>query len=219
MKLRVAALLALLPAVAAAQGEDPQALMAQLEERLLNARRIAIEAAIEARGAVTVKLVGRTEIRDRNRASLAYLGDFAGRAADLLLQSDGRTMRIRAGGDESWERAGRELNRALVIGWTRMGQLHALARIAEGHVPERVRGGVAEWVALEAFRPTTYALEGEHAGLMSFGYDIAVEGLVWGSARLWLEPDSGLPRRRHVTVRLPRGEMHVVEHYTRFEIE
>lgn len=214
-----AALLLSSPVLASAQGDDPQALMAQLEARLLAARRVTIDAVIEARGAVAVQLAGRTELRDRNRASLAYAGAFGGQAAELVLQSDGRYVRLRNGGDEGWERTARELNRALVLGWTRMGQLHNLARLAGVQGPDHARGGVDPWVTLDAFRPVTYALAGEHAGLMSFGFDVVVEGDVRARARLWLDPDTGVPRARHVTVRFADGEMQVVERYTRFEVE
>jgi len=209
----------LLPALALAAGEDPAEKMAELENRLLSARRVTIEAQIESSGVVASSLAGRTELRDRNRASAAYTGTFAGKAVDAELQSDGRSLGLRQGGERRSEAGPAESNRALLIGLTRMGMLHNLARLGSLRAPDHADGGVEQWLRLDSFRPTTFAQSGDLEGLMSFGFELVVAGVPSASVRLWLDPESGLPRRREQVVRFDAGEMTVVERYTRFEVE
>lgn len=217
---RVLAAACLLAAGAAtAAGEDPAELMAQLESRLLSAKRVRIEARIESRGVVASTLSGRSELRERNRASVAWSGEFAGKPVDMGLESDGRALELNRGDERRSEPSPRQCNRALLLGLTRMGLLHNLARLTALQAPDHAAAGVDQWVTLDAFRPTTFAQGGELEGLMSFGFDLVVAGQPSGSARLWLDPASGLPRRRAVTVRFPGGDMEVVETYTRFEVD
>ena len=222
MRLRAVAAVAalgLLFSTAASAQDDPATLIAQLEARLLAARHIAIEATIESRGAVVSNLKGRSELFDRNRASWSYTGTFAGQPADFSLASDGRALQMKSGGRAGEEPVGRESNRALLIGLLRMGLLHNLARLSGLTAPDHAQGGVEQWVQLDSFRPTTFAVGGELEGMMAFGFDLVVAGTVSGSARLWLDPATGLPRRRQLTVRFPQGEMVVTEDYTQFVVE
>lgn len=216
---RIAAGLLLASAAAGAQDLDGPGLMAQLEQRLLAAHRVAIEATIEATGVIPARLEGRSELLDRNRASLAYAGSFAGRPAELALQADGWVVHLKSGAQGRAEAAGRESNRALLLGLTRMGLLHNLARVSALVAVDHGHGGVDDWVRLDAYRPTTFAQGGPLAGTMSFGFDVMVAGNAAANARLWIDPATGLPRRRQQTVRFAQGEMTVIENYTRFEVE
>lgn len=220
MKRRGWALGLLLPAApACALGEDPARLMAELEARLLAARHVVIEAQVESSGAVSSRLSGRGEWSDRNRATLAWAGEFAGKPADLELHADGRALELRQGEQRRREPLARQDNRALLVGFVRMGLLHNLARLTELKAPDHAQGGVEQWIALDSFRPTTFAQEGELEGLMSFGFDLVVNGEPSAAVRIWVDPASGLPRRRQLTVRFGSAEMKVVERYTRFEVE
>lgn len=221
LRLARAAALAALAGVggAAAQGEDPAALMAQLEARVLAAPRVRIDADIEARGLVNASLKGHSEMLERNRATLAFSGQFDGRDAVLGLSADGRLLKLNAGDKKKNEWVSPESNRALLVGLLRMGLLHNVARLRELQGPDHAQAGVAQWVVLDGFTPTTYAQVGELAGMPSFGFEVLVDGGLAGRGRLWLDPDTGLPRRRQLTVRFTQGEMTVVEDYRRFEIE
>ena len=210
--------LALAPLPALAAGEDPAELIAQLEARMLAAQRVVIEAQIESSGAVASRLRGRSEILERNRARLTYAGEFAGRATELGLRSDGRALELRSGGQHSELPAPAQSNRALLVGFLRMGLLHNLARLTELKAPDHAEGGVDQWVTLDSFRPTTFAQSGELEGLMAFSFDLVVDGEDSATVRIWLDPVSNLPRRRELIVRFARGEMRVVETYTRFEV-
>jgi len=219
MRLIALAACLVLAGPAGAAGEDPTQLMEQLEARLLSARRVTIEARIESRGVVNSRLSGRSELRDRNRASVAYSGEFAGKAVDVALEADGRALELRQGQERRRDPGPRQCNRAVLIGLTRMGLLHNLARLTGLQAPDHAAGGVEQWVTLDSFRPTTFPQGGELEGLMSFGFDLLVSGVPSAGVRLWLDPASGLPRQRQQTVRFPTGEMTVVETYTRFEVE
>lgn len=204
---------------ALALGEDPVELMAQLESRLASARRVLIEADIESTGAIAVKLKGTTELNDRNRARVAYAGEFAGKPVTLSLTADGRALKIGNGSGQQALPVEAESNRALIVGLARMGVLHNLARAVSLQGPDHAAAGVAQWVQLDSFRPTTYAIGGEMEGLMSFGYDLVVDGETSGSVRLWLDPQTLLPKRRSVVVRFPQGDMTVTEDYREFRLE
>lgn len=212
---------ALLGMTLPARGEwqDPAQLVAQLEARLASSRRVVIDATIESRGLIAATLAGQTELLDRNRAKLAYSGTFTGQPAYLGLDADGRSVTLRNGSATRAERAPAAHNHALVVGFMRMGLMHNVARLTGLQAPDHGGGGAELWVTLDSFRPTTYAQSGDLEGFMSFGFDIIVDGQVGGNARLWLDPATGLPRRRHVTVRFPQGDLIVVEDYTRFVVE
>lgn len=202
-----------------AAGESSSELMALLESRLLGARRVVIEAELQSTGALAAEFNGSIELGERNRARGAYTGQLAQQAVALAFDSDGRTLQLSRGAETGLEAVGAESNRALLVGLLRMGLLHNLVRLRELKGPDHAGGGVEQWAQLEAFRPTTYALEGELEGALSFGFDLVVDGEPAASARLWLDPATGLPRRREHTVRLPQGEMKVVEDYKRFVVE
>ena len=213
------AVAALALSAAASAQDDPAALITQLEVRLLAAQHVAIEATIESHGVIPSNLKGRSELFDRNRATWSYAGDFAGQPAELSLASDGRALDMKSGTRAEQGPVGPESNRALLIGLVRMGLLHNLARLSGLAAPDHAQGGVEQWVRLDSFRPTTYAIGGDLEGMMSFGFDLVVAGNTSGSARLWLDPATGLPRRRQLTVRFPQGDMTVTEDYTRFLVE
>ena len=200
--------------------DDGAQIMARLETRLLSARKIVVESTLESTGAISAKLAGRTELRERNHANASWRGDYASKPADLALSADGWTLEEKRGGDTSRrEIEGRELNRALLIGLLRMGLLHNIVRLAAAQTPDHSRGGVEQWVTLDAFRPVTFPQGGELEGTMSFGFDVMLEGETLGSARIWLDPATGLPKRRALAGHNAEGDFSVVEEYSRFEVE
>lgn len=202
-----------------AVGEDGAELMAKLQSRLLNARRVLIESEVQSRGAVFSQLKGSARVEDRNRLSLSFNGQFGSKPAALALAADGVSQELRNGAARRLEPVADEANRAVLVGLLRMGLLHNLARLSGLQAPDHGGGLVERWVTLDNFRPTTYILGGEMEGALSFGFDVLVDGAHAASARLWLDPVSGLPRRREQTVKFAAGEMTVVETYARFVVE
>lgn len=224
MPLRVAArgglALMLLAAPAAwGAGEDPLQLMRDLEARVLAARQVIIEADIRVSGALAAHLNGRAEFSERNRARAEYRGDLQGQPIELGFSSDGRAVQIKGASAQRAEDIGAESNHAWLVGALRLGLWHNLSRLNEAQGPDHATRSIEPWASLEAFRPTTYALGGEMQGSMSFGFDLLLDGRNAGSARVWLDPVSGLPRRRQSLLHLPQGETTVIEDYRRFTLD
>lgn len=216
---RFLALWLVLPGLVLAQGEPPVERMELLEARLLQARQVRIEAHIEASGAVQAALDGFIELRDRNRARYSYRGTLAGKPVVVGYDAADSTVKLDSGGQSRQVPLPPESNRALLLGLMRMGLLHNIVRGTELQGPDHAGGGLAAWAALDNFRPMTFAQDGEFAGMPSLGFELLVNDVLSAGVQLWLDSDTGLPRRREQTVPLASGEMKVVETYTRFVLE
>lgn len=208
-----------MPGVAPAPGDSGSEVLERLEARLLQARVVRVEASLRATGAVQATLEGFTELRGRNHAQARYEGRFAGAAALLTLAADGRQLQLGNAGRSRTLPVGADSNRALLLGLTRMGLWHNLTRAVALEAPDHDVGGFGDWSVADNFRPVTFAQVGELAGLATLGFDLQLDGRPTASVQLWLEPASGLPRRREQTLQLPAGEVRVVETYTRFAVE
>jgi hypothetical protein len=93
------------------------------------------------------------------------------------------------------------LREAVVIGMTRMGVLHNVARLMQGGGPDHADGTVRQWLEPHDFR----LVKGGVA------YRLRVGGREAGDVRLTLS--NGLPRTRLQTVHFPNGDMRVTERY------
>ena len=104
------------------------------------------------------------------------------------------------------------LKEGIVIGLTRMGLLHNIAVITYGQPPDGTDGKVLEWLEVSGFT----AGESEtidDVEVIPISFDLSVGGRPSAEAALWLEKETGLPRKRTQTVRFESGEMKVVETY------
>jgi len=193
--------------------EDPGEAFGRLEEAWLLPNEIGVRFHITSEGAFQAELRGELHLGVDGVASLLGEGTFGGEAAaPFLTVSEGRM----AGGNR--ERtfqvaAPAHLREALVMGLTRMGLLHNLARLVAGSPPDRADGTVGEWVqvhdlALEAPRE-------DAPGSTGIRFGISVAGQPAGEATLWLG-ENGQPVLREQIVRFPAGEMRVVERYEIF---
>lgn len=99
----------------------------------------------------------------------------------------------------------------MLIGLTRMGILHNLARLIAEAAPDHADSGVREWATVDDF-----AADPEDPAALSFA--ITVAGTPAATARLQLDA-AGLPLLRQQTVRFPGGEMRVTERYSAVAIE
>lgn len=207
------------PALAQEPGRGSTELVQSLEARLLSARQVRIEARIVATGVVSAALAGETVLRQMNQGSFRYSGTFNDQRIDVHYEADGPRFEISNNGQSRKGKVAVATNRALVLGMTRMGLLHNIVRATSLDAPDHAFGGVENWITLDGFLPTTFAQVGELAGLPSLGFELLVNLEPSARVRLWLAPDSGLPRRREQTVEFPTGEMRVVETYTLFEVE
>lgn len=182
-----------------------------LESRLLE-QPVKLRFAITSSGAFTATLNGTLELRADNTLNLAATGRFGDEPVQLILHSDGKTLR--GGNDEkTFEIAAPpHLRDAVVIGWTRMGLLHNLARLVAGKAPDHMAGGVREWVRVAAMQHR-FPLAADMPPDDIFSFDIKVAGQPAGSARLVVDATTRLPRERSQTVEFESGSMKVTERY------
>jgi hypothetical protein len=172
---------------------------------------------IEATGAIEVALDGvltlgeepgdpgeSGEIEKLPVIVLEARGQFAGAEYDADFRQNGAMVWA---GDTNYPPYP-ALREAVVIGMTRMGLLHNLARLIDEGVPDHAKGGVRDWVKVVAVRAPSPA---EATG-RAYAFDIVVDGVLSGEATLHLD-DAGRPARRVQTVHFEEGDMQVTEIY------
>ncbi len=205
------------PTPSASTQLDPAARMQALEARLLDATGVHIEFEITANvdGAGTAgdtTLRGVLSLTRDGRMTLAARGTFAGQVGEVHFECDGTTMRGTAGKGRFELPCAPELGPAVLLGLTRMGVLHNIARLWSARPPDHADGGVDEWVTTAAHARA----RDDHDDAL--GFEIAVDGQRVGSAVLELDA-VGVPHVREQVVDFPGGAMHVVERYEAFAID
>jgi hypothetical protein len=187
---------------------EASALLAFAEARLIS-NSMDLRFRVTAEGAFAAELEGVLRI-DGHAVFLAADGGFGGAPVRLQLRAEGDSMRIVSPRGDSVASTPPQLREALVIGFTRMGILHNLARLTGGLEPDRAGGGVREWVEVQQVR---LDLGAAAAGEIAVRFDIHVGGARTAEATLWFDADTGAPIRREQVVRFPGGEMRVEERY------
>ncbi|HKY61155.1 MAG TPA: hypothetical protein VJP59_09100 [Gemmatimonadota bacterium] len=187
-------------------------LFRELEERLLESASLRMRYTIAAEGALSASLGGNLDLAEESRVTLDAEGTFDNSPVALHLRSDGREMRGGSEVDTFANDAPQGLREALIIGLTRMGLLHTLARLTAGAPPDHAEGGVREWVQVEDIRDTPKR-SGADTNFRVLRFSILVNGERSGEASLWMDRQSGLPVRREQNVDFPTGVMRVVEEY------
>jgi hypothetical protein len=182
----------------------------RLEEGLLARQEMEIHYHITSKGLFVAELEGAMRLERDQGAFLDGEGVFGDDPVALHLEVSAGWMK---GGnqDEGFEGpAPTGLREAMVVGLTRMGLLHNLARLVAGAPPDRADGTVREWVEV---REVGWVAPGEgEPGTRGIRFDIWVAGQPAGEATLWLD-ERDLPVLREQVVRFPGGEMRVVERY------
>jgi hypothetical protein len=191
---------------------DPQQMFADMEARLLEAPRLQVRYTAAAEGAVAAALEGTVNVMRPAGLEIGAAGTFAGAPVTASLRTVGNVLEGRAGERTIREPLPPALNEAVIIGLTRMGILHNLARLSSGMTPDHASGGVRDWVRVENVTfdrdPAT-----QRAGLVALRFAIVVAGQHAADATLWLDPTSGLPVRREQVMSFPTGRMVVTESY------
>lgn len=168
--------------------------------------------AIGSSGAFSAALNGTLEMRADNTIHLTATGHFGDAPVTLTLDSDGKTLRG-GNGEKTFEMpAPAHLREALVIGLTRMGLLHNLARLVAGKAPDHMAGGVREWVRVSNMQHRL-PLAADAPPDDIFMFDIEVADQPAGTARLVVDATTRLPRERTQTVEFETGSMKVTERY------
>ncbi len=188
---------------------DPETFFADLEARWLQDPESRIDFRITAEGTFTAALEGELFLGEGNEVALRSEGTFGSDSVSLSLEvAEGQMI----GGNN--ERRFEEpvpagLREALVIGLTRMGLVHNLARLVSGAPPDQADGTVWAWVQGRAF---DWVAQESAGGRRGVSFQVWVEEQAAADAVLWLDA-GGWPVAREQTVRFPSGEMRVHEAY------
>lgn len=188
--------------------KTPAERFADIESRLMNADSATVHFTAASSGAFAADLKGTLRLGPGNRISLYAAGTFGEDSVTLRLDSDGTRM-TGGNGEQNFDRESpKALREAIVVGMTRMGLLHNLARLVAGHPPDRASGGARDWLRADSLRAT------DDAGSAGTGlaFDLFVAGTRAASVALTIG-EGGLPIGRTLSVDFPEGTMHVVETY------
>ncbi len=205
------------PSGAGALPEDPAQAFATIEARLLAAPTILCVSRISAEGALTADLVCSHALGEGGRARIQASGTFEGRPVELSLVCDGQRMLLSTPEGTQELAAPRELRAGLVLGFTRMGWLHNLARLSQGQAPDATDGSIETFTRpLDLAGGEPLSVDGRPRRTLTFGVEVGGEPRAL--AVLWVDCENGLPIERWQRVRFPDGEMRVVEAYDRIAL-
>ena len=184
---------------------NPASRFDELESRLLAADTVRFAYSVRADGAVEAELAGNVSIVE-GRIELSGAGHFAGQPVEVFVRGDEGHYEF--GNRTTHERLPTpgKLREALLIGFTRMGILHNLARLSGAAPPDHADGGVRQWV-------TADSIGIDPADSASISFRLRVAGQTSGYASLEID-EAGLPVIRRQTVLFPSGEMRVEERYS-----
>lgn len=191
------------------QGEstptEPAHRLDELESRLLAADTVRFAYRVRAHGAVEAELAGEVSILE-GRIDVTGAGHFADQPVEVFVHGDGEFYEF--GNRTTHEKLPTpgELREALLIGFTRMGILHNLARLTGAAPPDHADGGVREWVTIDSV-----TMDPADSAAISFNLTVAEKPS--GSASLEID-EAGLPVMRRQTVLFPSGEMRVEDRYS-----
>ena len=192
---------------------------ARMEERLLDAHEFELHYVITAEGAFTANLEGGIKLKKNNVAEIWGTGNFGGDFMDYSFTSNGNII-FASIDDGSFDAdVPAELNRAIILGMTRMGLLHNVVRILSGELPDHASGGVDEWVTVSGFSSgPQQKLDGRSANAIPVHFGLTVDGVPSGTATIWEEATLRIPLGRDQVVQFETGEMRVKERYSQIII-
>lgn len=191
--------------------EEAPALVAGLEELLLRDTGVIVPFKVEAEGALEVALEGSMQLAPGGRARLDAEGTFGGEPVSALLVSDGRRMIWVDNGERHEGPTPSHLREGLVLGLSRMGILHNLARLVAGSPPDATDGSAGAWVQMVG--PAHAGSDPSEPTGVGVHFGIVVGGVPAGEATLWMDPETGVPLLRRQEVSFPGGSMQVTERY------
>ena len=193
---------------------DPADVIRALENRLLDANVARLAFHVTAEGAFQADIRGELNIEPGGRVGLTGTGFFGPDSVDLFLLSERGKLEYGNGPDRTTIPTPSYLTESLLIGLSRMGILHNLARLTENAPPDHAGGGVLDWVVLDSFQADTAAIAETYPVIFA----MTVAGEPSGTASLEIDRN-GYPAVRRQTVQFPEGEMRVVERYENVLIE
>ena len=200
--------------LAALEEGEPAEAFRLMEEGLMEMEDLRMSYTVESTGAFPSHLTGVLDLRAAADTLLTARGSFGGEGMDMMILAQGDSLICRSGAQQTTVSMPPHVREALVIGLTRMGILHNLARLTAAQPPDHGEGGVREWVeAVDVRTPTVPPQEGASSS-RSFRFGIRASGQESGNAVLMINATSALPRMRMQEVRFPGGMMTVREEYS-----
>lgn len=212
------------PSAFADDYKTPEKVISAMEASLLKIKNRKLKFRTEATGAIAATFEGEVIFKKGNVIDYRTAGKFLGKEHKLFLLSDGARLR---GGSEAkpFESAcPAELRSGILIGMSRMGLMHNIARLSGNQPPERTDGTVTKWLGIvEPKFAKDHAPDTPQAGaelkhndkkLMVVFFKLSVDGKNTGDVELWIDTKTNLPSYRAITVHFPQGDMFVTEKYT-----
>jgi len=198
--------------------DDPQEAFAALEQRLLEAPAVLAISQLSSEGIFEADLRSEHLVTRDGRGHVRVVGSFGEQAVDLQLRFDGERMELSgSAGTRSFPQPA-DVPAGLLLGLTRMGWLHNVARLVAGGQPDATDGSVREFArAVRVLGGEPLEVDGRERRALTFGVEL--RGQLAGTAVLWLDLASGLPLERWQKVAFGEGEMRVVETYEVFELD
>jgi hypothetical protein len=212
------------PSVFARDYKTPQKVLAAMEANLIKMKNRKVKFRTEATGLLRGTFEGEIVFKKDNVLEYRTAGIFGTKDNKLFLSSDGAKLR---GGSESkpFEMdCPSGLRSGILIGMSRMGLMHNIARLVGNQPPERTDGTVYQW--LEVVDPSfakdhapgtpqaAAELKQHDKKLMVVFYKLTVDGHKnSGDVELWIDTKTNLPTYRSITVHFPQGNMFVTEKY------
>lgn len=190
--------------------QSSESMFQQFESRLLAAESIRFDFQITAEGAIEVDISGSFELIQQDQIHILGTGSFAGSTVNLSLHLQANQLQMSNGNEETTMTRPKEVENALLIGWTRMGILHNLAKLLSASAPDHADGNVHTWVVVANLQETS-------TSSATSTFDLVVDGTPSGAASITWNA-AGLPMERHQTVHFPDSEMHVMERYSQVQI-
>ena len=191
-----------------------------LEERLLDAPSVHTTSRLTAEGALTADVRCVHGVTRDGNAFMQAKGTLAGKPVDWTFVSDGKRMTLTAPDGKREREIPADLRAGLLLGLTRMGWMHNVAMLSAGGWPDATDGKIDDFVrAVNVMTGDEYEEQEDGRTKRALTFGIEVRGQVAATAVLWIDCESGVPIERWQKVRLPNGEMHVVETYESFSLE
>ncbi len=215
------------PAVLADDYRSPKEVFDKMEASLMKIKNRRVKFRIEATGAVTGTFEGEILFKKGNVMDYRTSGKFLGKDHKLFLLCDGAKL---SGGSSSSEKSPFEMDApaglrpGILIGMSRMGLMHNIARLTGNKPPDRIDGSVYSWLVVQ---DAAYAKENppnsplaaaelkqNDKKLIVVFYKLGVENEKnAGDVELWIDKKTNLPTFRTITVHFPQGDMFVTEKY------
>lgn len=173
-----------------------------LEDRLLQARRLDLDFDVRASGAFTAELHGRLTMDVSGLLQMSAEGSFGEERAKIAWEAAEGRCRGLHNGEALFDVETPHLSEAILLGITRMGILHNLARLFAQSPPDHADTGIGDWLSVVNERSDADTLH----------FDLDVGGQRAATIALSLDA-GGLPRKRLQKVEFPGGTMEVIENY------